>query len=96
MIKQEMKLLYRSCECGLMAVRGTGTRFFKASLSVSHNLPSTENISIPTPFWERKMFKRFEKMDWNKVCPPYMLWSGLVGILTTMLSEEWTVIGANL
>ena len=31
-------------------------------------LPCTDNVPEPSPFWEKKMFKRFEKMDFNKVC----------------------------
>ena len=30
-------------------------------------LPDTDTVPEPTPYWEKKMFKRFEKMDFNKV-----------------------------
>ena len=62
-----LALLRAGEHSGPAALASAGRVWHELAARFCSALPATDNVPEPSPFWEKKMFKRFEKMDFNKV-----------------------------
>lgn len=53
-------------DCSLASLATASVRSSRWSRAFTA-LPSTDAVPEPTAFWETKMYKRFDRMDYNKV-----------------------------